>query len=62
MVILMLKIHFLNVGHGDCCILEFPEKVAMVDINRNKNPCKGTVVEADRPGAGALFRNCRPAD
>jgi|GEM_PF-5828612 hypothetical protein len=44
----MLKLHFLNVGHGDCCILEFPEKVAMVDINRNKNPDDQTMKELIR--------------
>jgi len=33
---LMLRIHFLNVGHGDCCIIEFIDnsRVAMIDINR----------------------------
>jgi competence protein ComEC len=32
----MLKIHFLNVGHGDCCIVEFMDntRVAIIDINR----------------------------
>jgi len=32
----MLKIHFLNVGHGDCCIIEFldSDRIAVVDINR----------------------------
>jgi len=32
----MLRIHFLNVGHGDCCIVEFIDnsRVAMIDINR----------------------------
>jgi len=32
----MLRIHFLNVGHGDCCIIEFIDnsRVAMIDINR----------------------------
>lgn len=30
----MLKIHFLNVGRGDCCIIEFPERLAVIDINR----------------------------
>lgn len=32
----MLKIHFLNVGHGDCCIVEFIDnsRIAMIDINR----------------------------
>lgn len=30
----MLKIHFLNVGHGDCIILEFPSgRTTMIDIN-----------------------------
>jgi competence protein ComEC len=48
----MLKLHFLNVGHGDCCILEFPEKVAMVDINRNKTPDDNSlkeIIEASNP-------------
>lgn len=31
-----MKIHFLNVGHGDCCIIEFDSgRKAMVDINRS---------------------------
>jgi len=32
----MLKIHFLNVGHGDCCIIEFLDtnRIAVIDINR----------------------------
>lgn len=32
----MLRMHFLNVGHGDCCIIEFPEHTTMVDINRSQ--------------------------
>jgi competence protein ComEC len=29
-----LKIHFLNVGHGDCTIIQFPSgRIAMIDIN-----------------------------
>lgn len=28
-----MKIHFLNVGHGDCTIIEFEKRVMMVDIN-----------------------------
>lgn len=32
--VLMIKVHFLNVGHGDCCIVEFPSsRVAVIDIN-----------------------------
>lgn len=32
----MIKIHFLNVGHGDCIIVEFNDtnRVAVIDINR----------------------------
>ncbi len=32
----MIKIHFLNVGHGDCIIVEFTDtkRVAVIDINR----------------------------
>lgn len=32
----MMKIHFLNVGHGDCCIVEFLDtgRTAIIDINR----------------------------
>lgn len=32
-----LKIHFLNVGHGDCTIIEFPSgRIAMIDINNSR--------------------------
>ena len=33
----MIRIHFLNVGQGDCCIIEFLDfqRVAMIDINRS---------------------------
>jgi len=30
----MLKVHFLNVGHGDCAIIEHPSgRITMIDIN-----------------------------
>lgn len=33
----MLKIHFLNVGHGDCTIIEFPSgRTSIIDINNSK--------------------------
>ncbi len=33
-----LKVHFLNVGRGDCTIIEFPSgRVGMVDIDNLKN-------------------------
>ena len=31
-----LRIHFLNVGHGDCTIIEFPDHLTMVDINNSR--------------------------
>lgn len=33
-----LSIHFLNVGHGDCTIIEHPSgRITMVDINNSKS-------------------------
>lgn len=33
----MIKVHFLNVGHGDCTIVEFPSgRKMMIDINNSK--------------------------
>ncbi|NTU46339.1 hypothetical protein HGA88_01815 [Candidatus Roizmanbacteria bacterium] len=33
----MLKLHFINVGHGDCTIIEFEDgRLMMVDINNSK--------------------------
>ncbi|ARP69310.1 hypothetical protein LK07_05475 [Streptomyces pluripotens] len=33
----MMKIHFLNVGHGDCTIVELPSgRIMMIDINNSK--------------------------
>ncbi|MCM3381223.1 hypothetical protein CHH77_16755 [Shouchella clausii] len=33
----MLKIHFLNVGHGDCTLVEFPSsRTTLIDINNSK--------------------------
>ncbi|AEA27654.1 hydrolase [Pseudonocardia dioxanivorans CB1190] len=34
----MLKVHFLNVGHGDCTFVELPSgRLMMVDINNSKS-------------------------
>lgn len=45
----LLKLHFLNVGHGDCCIIEFPidggRRVAMIDINRTSEMDEETANE-----------------
>lgn len=33
----MLKIHFLNVGHGDCTLIEFPSgRTSIIDINNSR--------------------------
>jgi len=35
---MMLRIHFLNVGHGDCTIIEHPSgRITMVDVNNGKD-------------------------
>lgn len=41
----MLKIHFLNVGKGDTCILEFKDtgRIVMVDVNRSSEFEDGAV-------------------
>jgi competence protein ComEC len=40
-----LKIHFLNVGHGDCTFVEFPSgRLAMIDINNSKSLPDGDLV------------------
>jgi beta-lactamase superfamily II metal-dependent hydrolase len=31
-----LDVHFLDVGHGDCTIVEFPDRLTVVDINNCK--------------------------
>jgi hypothetical protein len=34
----MLKVHFLNVGHGDCTIIRHPDgRLTMIDINNAKD-------------------------
>jgi competence protein ComEC len=40
-----LKIHFLNVGHGDCTIIEFPNRLTVVDINNCKQLAAPTRAE-----------------
>jgi hypothetical protein len=34
----MLRIHFLNVGHGDCTIISHPSgRLTMIDINNSQD-------------------------
>lgn len=43
----MLRIHFLNVGHGDCCIVEFLDagRTAIIDINKTEDMDKDSAEE-----------------
>src|ERR1043165_1279556 len=42
----MLKVHFLNVGHGDCTIIEHPSgRLTMIDINNSQNSDQDTFGE-----------------
>jgi len=51
----MLRIHFLNVGHGDCCIVEFIDnsRVAVIDINRTS--------EMDEDSAREIYESLSPS-
>lgn len=41
-----MKIHFLNVGHGDCCIIEFDSgRISVIDINRSNDVDESSFVE-----------------
>src|SRR5438552_3460135 len=43
---LMLRIHFLNVGHGDCTIIEHPSgRLSMIDINNSQEYDSSTLSE-----------------
>lgn len=52
----VLKVHFLNVGHGDCTIIEHPSgKVTVIDINNGADLDFTTARElAEEFGAGGL--------
>lgn len=43
-----LDIHFLNVGHGDCTFVEFPDRLTMIDINNCKKLGKESEAELRR--------------
>jgi len=43
-----LEIHFLDVGHGDCTIVEFPGRLTVVDINNCKTFDKEIADEFNR--------------
>lgn len=55
----MLKIHFLNVGHGDCTLLEFPSgRTTLIDINNSKVVDKKTEEElASTSSTYSLFES-----
>lgn len=42
----MLRVHFLNVGHGDCTVIEHPSnRLTMIDINNSQDYDKDTLRE-----------------
>ena len=43
-----LDIHFLNVGHGDCTIIDFPNHLTVIDINACKTLAKESEEELKR--------------
>jgi beta-lactamase superfamily II metal-dependent hydrolase len=66
----MLRVHFLNVGHGDCTIISHPSgRLTMIDINNSQDydpdSFKDLVEEEKRRSAGAgiggLFNTPPPA-
>lgn len=52
-----LVVHFLNVGHGDCTIIEFPSgRIALIDINNSRVLDDETAAElAENYGYRELF-------
>jgi len=48
-----LKIHFLNVGHGDCTIIEFENHLTLVDINACKRFAAPTRDELKKKYSGS---------
>lgn len=55
----MLKIHFLNVGHGDCIVVEFCDsnRAAVIDVNRSSDMNDDTKKEIEQE----LFEKVTPA-
>jgi competence protein ComEC len=51
----MLKVHFLNVGHGDATLIEHPSgHLTLIDINNSQDPDKETVEEYAQDRGGTL--------
>ncbi len=67
-----LDIHFLDVGHGDCTVVEFPERLTVMDINNCKSFGKESEAELRKrytpkppnpllsPGARGLLGGLNP--
>lgn len=56
----MIKVHILNVGHGDCIVVEFPSgRLTVVDINRSDQMDSASLMEIAgqiEPSKAALNR------
>lgn len=48
-----LQIHFLNVGHGDCTIIDFPDHLTVMDINACKKFAAPTREELKKKYGGS---------
>jgi competence protein ComEC len=58
-----LDIHFLNVGHGDCTIIDFPSgHLSMIDINNSKSlPMSDEIALAEERGISlSMFKSAAP--
>lgn len=58
----VLKIHFLNVGHGDCTIVEHPSgRITMIDINNSKSLSDGDIdaLAAHQGLTASAFKSAR---
>jgi beta-lactamase superfamily II metal-dependent hydrolase len=54
----MLKVHFLNVGHGDCTIIRHPDgRLTMIDINNAKDLDPTTAQELGMSGGRIASSN-----
>lgn len=58
-----MKIHFLNVGHGDCCIIEFDsDRTTMIDINNAQSIDKETKEEIIQECPGYNIQLTNPVE
>lgn len=58
----MLKVHFLNVGHGDCTIIEHPSgRLTIIDINNGTDVDSQSALEVASYLSASVMREVREA-